>query len=303
MTTDAVNTLPLTTLPGYLQHLRRRKFLVLGGLAGAVILGLIYLAVVTPSYTVTLVVAAVENEGPGMSELGSISSLLSLGRTPATLAKSYQDLINTPFFASRLIAKHPEILHHLYPDQWDAEKKEWHPPSNIKFFIKRMLFGVIGRTAWAPPGADALSEQLTNNVSIAPSKENAYIVIEYKTYDATFGKNLLGWLHAEADANMRARDVNSTDSRIQFLKYMLTQTENVAEQQAINRMIMFNVNKLLNVKNNLPYAMEVIAAPMSTDLPRDPKPFKILLIAIVLGGAFIVLLSWLSYLRSLNTPA
>lgn len=283
---------PALTLRGLvLETLRGWRLIAGGGLLGLLI-SLVTLWLVTPRFTVEMVIGPTARSGPAamgprvpVGPGGASRTIVEHGIGDEALSDyaRYAELLCSVPVAERL-ARQPGILRTLFETSV-APDGGWRPPGDPFSRAKRLLLRLAGRDSWLPPDAHQLARLLEEELIVTPVGDGPMRRLRFRHPDREFGRTLLAAIHAAAEGLIREEAERRTGAEIDYLRRRVqeeTSAENrrafgglLAEQERIRQMIAVA----------LPFAADVIEPPSAPGLPDWPDPLVLLAVGALAGGA------------------
>jgi len=293
-----------STLLGYdvdlgklFQILLERKRLILASILGAVLLAIVYLHIATYSYTATLMVSPVISSSDSMSsKLGGLSSLASLAGTKLPTDSGtqtfmlYQQGLYSRDVADEM-ARNPQIMHIVFRNQWDADRKQWIGPSRVVSFLVGLVKDVIGIPIrpWQPPSGALLQEYIVKNVTVDSDADKPIVTITYRDQDPQFAVAFLRELDRAVDHKLRGIAIVRAN---QYVGYLTSQLEKVTQADirlALMSTLADQEKTQMMASATAPYAAQPFDLPSASRKPTNPKPFLVLAGALFAGGLLGVL--------------
>jgi TRAP-type C4-dicarboxylate transport system permease small subunit len=293
------------SLRDFARAIRERARIVWGMIILCFALGCLYMIIVKPQYTVTMVVgpapasSQAKTSASALSSLSgatsAISGLLGTSTTPSTLAPmdEFMQLIESPRVMQKMIDKNPAILPTIFYREWDAKTKTWHPPPGPLSVIGQLVYKAFGLPSYVPPSAQRLATDLFNTLTITEVNTTAMQQISWTFINPKFGVQFMSDLRSEADAIVRKENQDLADKQIEYLQNKLNTTEQLDQRQMLLGLLQNQVMTRMSINASIPYAAMMVQQAVSSDLPTSPNPFIVMTVAIVVGflfGVFIALI-------------
>lgn len=281
------------------QAIRRNGRLIAACVMMALVAALLYLHTAAYQHSITLqVTPANGNSGNRVSgQLGGLASLAGVS-LPTNPAQASFDLYLeglTSRQAAEALAKNPEIMQHIFVQEWDAERERWIAPHGLLPAMKHMIQSIIGPPPqrWSPPNSARFQLFLSKNVKILRNKESPIVTVSILSADPQFGIKLLKALHTAVDGLLRRRALERASVYVQYLRGQL-QLVNVAEyRMALTEALAEQEKMRMMASSTLPFAAEPFGDPVASVKPVSPNPVFVLGIALFAGfavGALIALI-------------
>lgn len=261
----------------------RWRWLLLCGLAG---LGLMLLALhlVTPRYTVSMVVGPPGRSGPsamgprapalspaagrGIAEQGSAEEVVS------DFAR-YLALLTSVPVAERLTAD-AEVMRGLFEGAWDREAGRWRPPPGPGPMLIRALRWLAGYEGWAPPDAVDLSRLLKKELAVEAVNEGPLRRLVYRHEKRDFALLLLTRLHAATEAHLRQEAGRRLRAEMVHVNGRLSGISNLDRSRQLTGMVAEQEETLMMLEVGLPYAADLLEPPAAPALADWPNPVPLI---------------------------
>ncbi|MFV3131749.1 hypothetical protein [Niveispirillum sp. KHB5.9] len=282
--------------------------LALCGLAGLA-LTLLALHLVTPRYTVSMVVGPPGRSGPaamgprapalspaagrGIAEQGSADEVVS------DFAR-YLALLTSVPVATRL-ANDADVMHGLFEDAWDKEAGRWRPPVGPGAVLRRGLRLLAGYEAWAAPDAVDLSRLLKKDLAVEAVNEGPLRRLVYRHEKREFALLLLTRLHAATETHLRDEAGRRLKAEMAHVNGRLAGMSNLDRSRQLTGMVAEQEETLMMLEVGLPYAADLLEAPAAPSLADWPNPVPLIPAGTLagLGLGLFVLAARHSYRRGL----
>jgi len=255
---------------------------------GALLTGYLYLQIRTTEYDVSMVVSPVTPPGQTQNNSlvgGAAAALLGLGGNTPSAANSdrYQELLVSAALAARIDRNGP-IYANLYSREWDAEAKEWHPPSGTLQDIKRALSEFLGAQPWQAPDAARLSRDLRDTLVFTPVGRSDLFRVTLRTSDPKFGAYLLSTLNQLADSMIREIERKRVTAYLGYLNSELPTVQNAENRTALSQLVIEEDRALMQLSaNGVSYATQLVEPPSIPDRPVGLRPLPAMAVSGLLG--------------------
>lgn len=276
----------------------RGRTTILAAMAVFFLLGIAYLHMVTPKYTVTMLVVPVRSDD--QSKIGGrLSSLASLADISLGDERGYSNFavypvtIKSHAVAEKVIQHDPEVLHTLFSEQWDSEAKAWKKVEGIGASISAGINFLLGmrKEQWSPPNAQALEELIFDNIDVVPDTKRPVLTITYKNKDVDFAKKFLVILNDAT--NQVLREITLTNS-MKYEEYVLSKLERV-QRAELKQVLIDELSRqetmIMLSSSNTPFAAQLLSPPSGTLRPTSPDVLAVLMASLlsgVIAGSFLV---------------
>jgi LPS O-antigen subunit length determinant protein (WzzB/FepE family) len=270
--------------------IRRRKAIFLATLASAIFLAILYLHVITPTYTVTLqVIATAGDSGQLGGRLGALSSLtgIDLGESSGTTSfKTFLAAIQSPLAAEILLKTRPDLIRLMFPTEWSASERHWKEPEQgpLRIVINgiKSLFG-IAVSKWSPPSTDQVYKFLSSAVDVIEDPKSPIVKLQMQSSDAHFATSLLVALRSTLDEYLRQRMISRTSTYVKYLTQKLSTVTIEEYRQALLQNLTEQEKALMTASSSVAYDADMLGEPVASAQPTSPRPMLTLLLALVLG--------------------
>ncbi len=249
-------------------------------------LGLTVLALhlVTPRYTVSMVVGPPGRSGPaamgprtpalspaagrGIAEQGSAEEVVS------DFAR-YLALLTSVPVAERLTAD-TVVMRGLFEDAWDKEAGHWRPPTGMGPTLVRSLRWLAGYESWAPPDAVDLSRLLKKELAVEAVNEGPLRRLVYRHEKRDFALLLLSRLHAATESHLREEAARRLRAEMTHVNARLTGLSNLDRSRQLTGMVSEQEETLMMLEVGLPYAADLLEPPAAPALADWPNPVPLI---------------------------
>ena len=134
--------------------------------------------------------------------------------------------------------------------------------------MSRLIYGLLGSSAWAPPDPLSLSERLQAEVKVQKSTRTPVAVISYTTPDRQLGIDLLTALHQETESLMKDNARVVSEAKVLFLSKLIASTPSVSVNSAIMQSEIRSQITAAISQSPVPFAAQFIAKPGAPVLPN-----------------------------------
>lgn len=270
-------------------RLRRFWLFPLATAALAALVVIAYLAVRTPMYEVSMVVAPATMPGQNLPKslmgLSSAASLLTGGSLDGgdSNLERLQQLLISPVLTAKLDPNGP-IFRQQYAGEWNAEQGRWEPPSGAVASTRRAISELLGGRPWQPPGPARLATDLKSALLFAPVGKSQMMRISIRTPKPQFAVELLTVLHKAADSIIREQQKRRVVAYLDYLNRSLPQVANSENRTAITGLVVEQQRQLMTLSaDNVTFASEVVEPPSIPYRPIGLGPLAVLAISILVG--------------------
>ncbi|OYQ36457.1 hypothetical protein CHU95_04330 [Niveispirillum lacus] len=242
------------------------------------------LHLVTPRYTVSMVVGPPGRSGPaamgprapalspaagrGIAEQGSAEEVVS------DFAR-YLALLTSVPVAERLSAD-TAVMRGLFEDAWDPEAGDWRPPLGIGSWTVRSLRWLAGYPGWAPPDAVDLSRLLKKELAVEAVNEGPLRRLVFRHEKRSFALLLLTRLHAATEAHLRSEAGRRLKAEMVHVNDRLSGISNLDRSRQLTGMVAEQEETLMMLEVGLPYAADLLEPPAAPALADWPNPVPLI---------------------------
>lgn len=258
------------------------------------VLAVLALRAVPAEHTASMVVGPIARGGasamgvraPVSTRANSPLSVLEFGGGDEVLSDftRFIELLTSPPVAARLMAE-PEVLHHLFPERWDAATGRWRAPGGLLGRLRGLVLALAGHEDWIEPDAETLSRQLRRIVVVQSLGTNPMRRILYRDGDRAFAIRLLERMTAAADAHLRAEASNRAAAQIAHIRRRIEETPGNDDRRALTDLLADQERVAMMIAVDLPFAADPIEPPGAPNHPDWPNPLIILPLALATGAA------------------
>jgi len=265
---------------------QRKLSIIFGGFVGLVLGGL-YLAIVPPKYTSTMMITAATHG------VGSLSD--SAGRS-TSLAGSLFGAAANPDFTLILALMHSEaiaeslqskyqVLQKLHPEQWDNETKQWRRSHSLISTASQRLNVLFGRPESQPPNAESLTVELAKGIRIEQSENKGIYTVTFTAKDPTLAHDVLEEVYAEAENIARHDALKVASAYVSYLESELKFASNEETKRGLVELYVQQEQRKMVLSADAPFAADIVSAPTVPLRPSGPSPSVLLLISVLAGAA------------------
>jgi uncharacterized protein involved in exopolysaccharide biosynthesis len=251
------------------RHLR--LFLLLGLLFSAVAYVLSHFATRWYRAELTLEPVSQEDVASGLSGLtsriGGMAGLLGidLGKSSSSTAASLATIKSRLLLADFI--ERNNLLPLLYPNRWDAGKKQWTvPPDKV------------------PTTEDGYQMFIKEILATREDKKGGLIILSVDWRDPRLAAQWANGIVAEANRYIAERAAVEAQRNVDFLNAEVVKSEDVGLRQAIYMLVESEVKKRMLARTRVDYAFRVLDPAVPPQLKRYVRPQRILY---ALGGALV----------------
>lgn len=219
--------------------------------------------------------------GGGLSHLLSGSGDLFSGADQSNFDE-FSTLIDSNALSDRIAQKHLDVLRGAFSSNWNDAAKRWEQPPVIGV-VKDVLRAIFGLPPWHAPNGEDLKEYLSKRVDTSTDFKTGMLTISYSAKDPAFAKEVVSILHKEADAIVRAKELDRSTRRIEYLQKTLPQVDQIDMRAVLTQLLASEEKKLMTVEADEYFAAWPVDAPIVPQRPSSPPVVFILLASAVVG--------------------
>lgn len=294
------NETPTSDAAGLLILIWQKKWRVAGAMAAALIIGIAYLNVATPTYTTELrVTAAASSSNSIASRLGSLGGLAAaagLGISSSAKAEPfdlYLDALTSRDVADRL-ADDPKIMQTIFRREWDASRRTWVEPGKSPVQILRSVL-LIGNPPWRAPDGARLRDYLQREIVITKSSKSPITLVGYDARDADFGVYLLGKMNEQADYQVRTHALQQAMDYQAYLTSILPTVVLAEARRSLADSLTEQYEAVMMARSTVAYSANPLSAPQASIAPTKPKAIIVLAISLLLGLVIGIMLAIIDF--------
>jgi uncharacterized protein involved in exopolysaccharide biosynthesis len=260
------------------------------------VISIIYLHVANYKYEVTYQVIPVSQDvKTGMKNLGALAdaagiSLQSTNSGDVDPFELYLQGLYTHDTAG-LIASDQNLMHDMFPNEWDADTRSWHDPHPYLHAVAGALRVLLGfpKSQWQAPDAARIETYIRENVTISRDLRNPVVTIQMYHADPAVAIAFLNRLHESEDGTLRQRTLIRTGKYIEYLDNELKKVTYQDYRQALVDLLTDQEKRRMFASSpTISYAAQPFQVPTASQMPSYPSPGVVLtataFIGLLLGG-------------------
>jgi uncharacterized protein involved in exopolysaccharide biosynthesis len=254
------------------------RWLILAFVVGFALVSLVYAFLATEWYEaeVLLAPAGTKNTRGLGNALGSLASLggglgslaefagINIGGSstsePLGVLKSRE-------FAREFIEE-LGLLHVLLADKWDAHAGRWKQTNPKK----------------QPDVRDAVKYFDKHVLRVEEDKKTGLVAVIIRWKNADVAALWANTIVDRLNAQMRARELAEAEANVDYLRNELAQTNVVAVQQAVSKLLETEMQKVMVARGNKQFAFRVVDPAAVPKWRSEPKRTLVVALAILAGG-------------------
>lgn len=276
------------------RDLRRHWAWIAAAALAGLALAFLYLNIANVRYAGTLRVSpASSTQGSLSGALGRLGGLASLagvqmrqGNEGASPFELYLDRMKSRAIAEQL-AKDPRILQTVFEREWDPASGRFTERPGPLRPLRNLLYGLAGQPLpkWAPPGAERLQDYLEKTVVITPPgpKDPPITTLSVRARDGAFAVYLLERLHAQADADVRAAQLDRARQYAAHLAEKLATTQIAEHRINLSEALLEQERAIMMATGSGDFAAVPLERPTTGSRPVSPQVVPALALGIAAG--------------------
>jgi hypothetical protein len=263
------------------------KILVAATTLSSLVLSLLWLALVTPEYTASMVIGPVPKDGikSNSSSLMDMDTLFGIGLNGGLRDKDFIKFLAVldSVAVAEKIEEHDKVMRVIYEDLWDEETQSWTQPPGIVSTIANGLKGLVGLPDWTPPTPIDLARYIREHVTVEEKEESALRILSFSHKDRDFAIRFLTALHRETDDLLRTEAIRRSSAQIAYLKEKLRTLTVQEQRQTFIDLLSEQEKTMVLLQVGLPFTAAEIDPTSAPIRPTFPKP-KLALVLGTIGG-------------------
>ncbi|WP_405237735.1 Wzz/FepE/Etk N-terminal domain-containing protein [Lentisalinibacter orientalis] len=215
------------------------------------------------------------------SELGGVASLIGLDVSESTAVEA-RAVLESRDLAREFIEKR-QLLPVFFEGEWDAKNQRWRVDQEDQPDVRDGIqyFADNVRVLREEAGNDLLSLQ-----------------IQWKNpaQAAEWANELVSMVNHE----MRTRVLREAQARIEYLDQQISQTNQLATQQALSRVLERELQKVVLAQGNEQYAFRVLDSAQIPKYPYHPKKLLIVITSMLFAAVLAFIVAYVRLLLRVN---
>lgn len=273
--------------------LRRGWWIIAIFVIGAVLAVVVYLHSATYSYTSTVVVTPAQySRADGLSGklggLGGLASAVGVSLPDGNGTSEFKLYIEglRSYDVAKQLAADPRFMHRLFSREWDPVVRQWRMPRGASRNVINSVKDILGipNIPYQPPNAIRLQTLLDEKLMVDVNPRSPVVTIRFAHEDPTFGNEVLERINGATDNLLRQRALLRTNDYIRYLTAKLPVVQMPEQKLSIAQTLGDQERIKMAASSTRPYAGEIFSGPAASFRPTSPKPYKLLLIGMLLGA-------------------
>ena len=269
---------------------RARRYLFLLILGAVMLLTVLYLHIMPPSYTVSMQVAPTGgNQQQAGGGFGGLAKLAGVDLGGASGGAGQFRLFLSALMArdtADLLARDPDLMRALFPKQWSQSENRWRQPSSLTRPLTHGIASLLGfpTRSWHAPDGDDVAQYLADNLEIYEDPKGPVVTLRIDSDAPLVAKQVLQKLVPAVDGVLRRRALKRATDYVGYLSHELN-VETVTEyRQTLMAHLAEQQQTLMMANASVSFAMQVFSQPSIPRSPSAPKALVLLLTAFVFGS-------------------
>ena len=256
----------------------------------AMVLMSAYMLVASPVYEASITLAEKPSASPrlDMSALGQLggSNLLggiasSLGSPSSAKFSEFKGMITSRNTAQQLWAR-DDLLPRVFHNRYDQANHRWKKPG-VLGRMRRWFNAQLGIVYGDKPNVDDTQAYLLRAILVSEDRQSQLAVVTARTDDKQLSQELVSFVVQAADGALRKSSLDSSEQYIGYIEDQLNNVTQTSHRQALIKLLDEQEGTAMMSRVAVPFATEVLTAPLAGSLPTFPRPTPLLLAACVVG--------------------
>ncbi len=244
-------------------------------------------------YKATVIVQPVETENNlGLSSLaskfGGLASLagVNIGTDGASDSRIALDIIKTWSYADRFIKNNNIQVPLFAADGWDRESNNLLIDENLYDNVNKIWVREPPKGKTIEPTSWELFEEYDDKLTIKPTGDSGLVEISFTHYSPYIAKEWLELLVADVNTYMKAKALEETYGRIQYLEEKIGETSIAEIRAAFSELIQEQYKNAMLAEVTDEYVFKVVSEAQVPEEKDSPKRVIIIAIFFILGAMF-----------------
>ncbi|MBL6855288.1 MAG: hypothetical protein ISQ88_02825 [Rhodobacteraceae bacterium] len=269
----------------------RGKYFVIIFIAISLAAGSLYLRNVSSKYSVSILLAPVQEEQsrPNFGGMGGFASLagISLPNSNDSDFAKYEIMLKTQEI-STLVFKDKNLIQALFSKEWDENQQIFRAPKQnritpIKNYVKELLTGQPPKE-YTEPSPAKLTEFINKKIRISLDKKTQYLTLSAENSNPELLTKLLISMIKNTDELFKKKFIKQANDAVQFYQIKISKARSQEHREILATLIAKEERKLLLATREGPFVAEILTGPNTSLYPTSPKASLILALSILLGG-------------------
>lgn len=277
-------------LKAFITEFCRSSRLIAICMVACIAAAIVYLKVASYTYSAEIKVVPTQSSngqlGSAFKGLASVAGVGMLSQQPVAPIELYKSQIYSRVVADRL-ASQDALMHHIFAGEWNAAHRQWvQPPSRVRAIshgIKRLLGLPI--TTWRAPDGLRMQAFVRSQITLTESRDSPVIAVGMSSADPDFAVAFLAALHQATDEVIRRSAQRRATQYIHYLNATLPTVAVTEQRAALAALLSEQEKNRMLASASVSYAADMIDAPFRSEVPTSPRPFLVLIGALIAGLA------------------
>ena len=249
-------------------------------------------------YQASVLLAPANDEGgaKGLSgQLGGLASLagINLGGGSSNKTVIAKEVLQSRAFLGDFIHRHELSVPLMATTGWDQKSQSWIYDREIYNPDAGQWLNDDEGNTLKPTDWDLVKAFKESHLSVNENSDNGFITVAIKSLSPLAAKQWVQWLIEDINERIRRDDVADAESRINYLKEKLNETNIAGMQQVFYQLIENETRTVMLANAQQEYVFKTIDPAVVPQEKSGPKRALIAMLAVLLGGmlgVFIVLI-------------
>lgn len=227
---------------------------------------------VTPIYRTEVLMAPVTSErsGGGLAGLagqfGGLAALAGVNIGSDDTSAESLAILSSRAFTERFIEKN-NLMPHLFPDAWDAEKGRWKSEDPAEIPNKWLAFELFDKSIRG----------------VSQDSETRLVTLTIDWVDPEVARDWANGLVSDVNAAVRSRAIDQSNRSIEYLRKQLQETTEVELRDAVVGLMEIEMKKAMLSTVRTEFAFEVIDPAVAPEKRRWPNRALIAVLGFAAG--------------------
>lgn len=255
-------------------------------------------------YQASVLLAPANDEGgvKGLSgQLGGLASLagINLGGGSSNKTVIAKEVLQSRAFLADFIHRHDLSVPLMATKGWNLQSQSWEYDREIYIPESGQWLNDDEGKSLKPTDWDLVKSFKDEHLNVSENQDNGFVTVTVKSLSPPAAQHWAQWLVKDINERIRRDDVAAAESRINYLKEKLNDT-NIAGMQQVFYQLIENETRTVMLANAQPeYVFKTIDPAVVPQEKSGPKRALIAIVATMLGGMVGVLMVFVrAFLRT-----
>jgi capsule polysaccharide export protein KpsE/RkpR len=235
-----------------------------------------------------MVPAEQTNSGSLPGQLGGLAAMAGVNLSSGGIDKTAIALqtIQSRDFISKFIRKHNILVELMAAKGWDRQSNTLAIDESL-YSVKDMTW-IRNVKAPRKPEPSMLEAYavFSDMFELSTDSKSGLVTLEFKHYSPFFAKQILDWLVADINQEMKLKDIQEAEKSIVYVEQQISKT-NISEVKATLFSLIEEQTKTLMLANSREeYMFKIIDSAFVPELKFEPKRMIIVTVVTFFGGVF-----------------